>query len=72
MTTEALERKLNSLILEVKQVKKDVENLKLKIDNFLGFEDVGKKELERLKKIEKEIDSGNYYTLEELKKEFNL
>jgi hypothetical protein len=72
MTTDTLERKLNSLILEVKQVKKDVENLKLKIDNFLGFEDVGKKELERLKKIEKEIDSGNYYTLEELKKEFNL
>jgi uncharacterized membrane protein len=45
MTTDALERKLNSLILEVKQVKEELDNIKMKLEEVEEITEEEKNEI---------------------------
>lgn len=37
-----------------------------KIDNFLGFEELSEEERKEIESIEKEIESGEYFTFDEV------
>lgn len=52
----------------LKKIEARLERIEEKIDNFLGLEAVSEKELAEIKAARKEIRSGNYVTLQELKK----
>ena len=52
----------------LKKIEARLERIEAKIDNFLGIEEVGKKELAEIKAAKKEIRGGNYVSLHDLKK----
>ena len=48
----------------MKEIKKRIDLLNAKIDNFLGFEELSEEELEELDEIEAEMEKGEKYMLE--------
>jgi len=48
----------------LKEIKKRIDLLNAKIDNFLGFEELSEEELEELDEIEAEMEKGEKYMLE--------
>ena len=55
---------LTDLLKELKEIKKRIDLLNAKIDNFLGFEELSEEELEKLDEIEAEMEKGEKYMLD--------
>jgi len=55
---------LTDLLKELKEIKKRIDLLNAKIDNFLGFEELSEEELEELDEIEAEMEKGEKYMLD--------
>lgn len=58
MSQELLEKmnRIEMLLLEIHS----------KIDNFLGFEELSEEERKEIELIEKEVESGEYFTFDEV------
>ena len=47
-------------------IEKFLSRIESKLDNFLGFEELSKEELEEIIKIKKEMDEGDSFSIKEV------
>ena len=59
MTTDILMKKID-------HIEELLMALNVKIDNFLGFEDMSEEEKEEVEQIRKEIQAGEFYTFDDV------
>lgn len=55
-----------TILRKLEKIEKLLLDLNSKIENFLGFEELSKKEKEEIKRIETEIKEGKYETFDEV------
>ncbi len=58
---------MSDILLEkIDHIEKLISELDSKIDNFLGYEELGEDELEEVKEIRKEIKRGEFVEMDKL------
>ncbi len=54
----------NAILEHLQRIEKQLEIINSKLDNFMGFEELSKKELKELDEIEAEMERGEKFPLE--------
>lgn len=54
------------LLEKMNHIEKLLIEINAKIDNFLGFEGLSEEERKEIKQIEKEVESGEYFTFDDI------
>ena len=54
------------LLEKINHIEKLLIEINAKIDNFLGFEGLSEEERKEIEQIEKEVNSGEYFTFDDI------
>ena len=54
------------LLEKMNHIEKLLIEINAKIDNFLGFEGLNEEERKEIEQIEKEVESGEYFTFDDI------
>ncbi len=54
----------NAILEHLQRIKKQLEIINSKMDNFMGFEELSEEELKELEEIEAEMEKGEKFPLE--------